>query len=77
MQNKLSNLAFGVAQQNLSPVTLGEQQISVPDQNLLDYYHKLVIPSYEQICNLNIMNQSLKYAGDLLLPRLMNGEIAV
>jgi type I restriction enzyme S subunit len=34
-------------------------------------------PLFEQIANLEMQNRKLKAARDLLLPRLMSGEIAV
>ena len=34
-------------------------------------------PLYEQVVSLNSQNQKLRAARDLLLPRLMSGEIAV
>ena len=36
-----------------------------------------VSPIYQQLDKLEKMNQKLRAARDLLLPRLMNGEIAV
>ena len=42
--------------------------------HLLNEY---VEPIFTQITNLKLQNQKLKAARDLLLPRLMSGEIAV
>jgi type I restriction enzyme S subunit len=40
-------------------------------------FEQTVTPIYEQMSKLRTMNQKLKAARDLLLPRLMSGEIAV
>lgn len=77
MQRKLENLAYGVAQQNLSPIKLGEQEFVRPSYQIVELFHSYVSNSFDLICSLNLANQKLEQGRDLLLPRLMNGEIAV
>jgi type I restriction enzyme S subunit len=77
MQRNLENLAYGVAQQNLSPVKLGEQEQILPSPQILRLFESHVEPFFNQICNLSILSRKLMKARDLLLPRLMNGKIAV
>ncbi|TEB08509.1 putative type-1 restriction enzyme specificity protein [Pelotomaculum schinkii] len=77
MQRNLENLAYGVAQQNLSPVKVGELDFILPQSRILDLFESYVEATFNIICNLNLVNQNLKKSRDLLLPRLMNGEIAV
>ena len=48
-----------------------------PSKRLLDLFHEFSSPIYEQNEKLNISNKKLQAARDLLLPRLMNGEINV
>jgi len=49
----------------------------IPAKSVSDEFERIVSKVYEQKFNLETQNQKLKQAGDLLLPRLMNGEIAV
>lgn len=49
----------------------------VPNPALIDQFTFLVEPVIKQVENLTLQNQKLKVARDLLLPRLMNGEIAI
>ena len=76
-QKELENLAYGVAQLNLSPVKLGEREFLRPSSMVLELFGKLTEPIFQQITTLNLEIVQLSQARDLLLPRLMNGEIAV
>jgi type I restriction enzyme, S subunit len=49
----------------------------VPPKNLLTAFDEFATPLFEQIEHLKQQNQKLRAARDLLLPRLMSGEIAV
>jgi len=51
--------------------------ILVPSRSLLKLFGESAEPVFEQIKILHAQNQKLRAARDLLLPRLMNGEIAV
>ena len=53
------------------------RQLLVPSKNVLREFLEFVSPVYEQMERLEEMNQKLRTARDLLLPRLMSGEIAV
>jgi type I restriction enzyme S subunit len=77
MINVLENISNGTAQQNLSPINMGNVEIVFPDENTLDNFNKLSDAGVKQICNLYIQNQYLKESRDILLPKLMNGTIKV
>ena len=49
----------------------------VPEKKLMKLFENEVEPIFRQAENLLLQNQKLKAARELLLPRLMNGEIAV
>lgn len=51
--------------------------ILVPSRSLLALFGESAEPVFEQIKVLHAQNQKLRTARDLLLPRLMSGEIAV
>ncbi len=52
-------------------------KINLPPKQLLSLFEETVSPIHEQIYKLEKYNQALTQARDLLLPRLMNGEILV
>ena len=49
----------------------------LPPETIRAHFKNIVAPIYGQIFKLDNCNEKLKQARDLLLPRLMNGEIAV
>ena len=49
----------------------------IPELPVSDAFEDLIIPTFNQVKNLMQQNQKLKTARDLLLPKLMNGEIPV
>lgn len=53
------------------------QRMLTPSSSLIQMFENFTIPVDEKIRNLFEQNQKLKQARDLLLPKLMNGEIAV
>lgn len=48
-----------------------------PDKQIATAFDVLIDPIFDQIANLGKQNQQLAKARDLLLPRLMNGSLAV
>jgi type I restriction enzyme S subunit len=50
---------------------------TVPDAKLVRLFEETIEPMIQQIENLLLQNQKLRTARDLLLPRLMSGEITV
>jgi len=49
----------------------------IPDVKIVNSFEGAIEPLFKQIENLLLQNQKLEAARDLLLPRLMSGEIAV
>jgi type I restriction enzyme S subunit len=49
----------------------------LPDAKSVRLFEETVAPMFKQVENLMQQNQKLRAARDLLLPRLMSGEIAV
>ena len=76
-QRELDNLAYGVAQLNLSPIKLGKRELLKPSPKVLDSFGKMADPMVQLITTLNLEIVQLSQARDLLLPRLMNREIVV
>jgi type I restriction enzyme S subunit len=73
----LENISNGTAQQNLSPINMGNVEIVYPDENTVYNFNKLSDASVRHICNLSVQNQYLKESRDILLPKLMSGTIKV
>ena len=76
-QKELANLAYGVAQLNLSLVKLGKREFLKPSSLLLGLFEKIADPIFQQITMLNLEIVQLTQARDLILPRLMNGEVVI
>jgi type I restriction enzyme S subunit len=74
---ELENLAYGVAQLNLSPVQLSGRPFVLPSRAILDMFDTAALPILEQQISLTKQNAQLTRARDLLLPRLMDGRIPV
>lgn len=56
---------------------LKAEKIIVSDEKTAEKFHQFVSPMREEIKNLTIQNQKLRQTRDLLLPRLVSGEIDV
>jgi len=56
---------------------LKEESVMIPSVSLVREFSRFAAPNFEQINNLRTQNQKLCAARDLLLPRLMSGDIAV
>jgi len=52
-------------------------KILVPSRTIRNQFEDVVAPLFAQMAKLRTMNEKLRAARDLLLPRLMSGEIAV
>ena len=76
-QKELENLAHGVAQLNLSPVILGQRSLLKPSSSLLRSFEEIADPILWQITTLNLKIVQLRQARDVLLARMMSGEVAV
>ena len=74
----LAGIGEGATQKNLNTDYIGRQSVLLPRSTaLLDCFDGIVEPLLDQIFVLAQTNIRLRQARDLLLPRLMNGEIEV
>ena len=76
-QSLLTNLSYGVAQQNLSPVKMKSIELNVPPNRLIEDFTDVAEPLMDQILILNRENEKLRQARDILLPKLMSGKVEV
>ncbi|MDL1975352.1 MAG: restriction endonuclease subunit S [Deltaproteobacteria bacterium] len=74
----LMGIGEGATQKNLNTDYVGRQLVLLPkEQVFLTNFTEAVEPFFDQIFTLAQVNISLSEARDLLLPRLMNGEVVV
>jgi len=77
LREKLELMASGVAQQNLSPVQTGNMEILKPPSNILSAFSNAIEPICDIIISLNLKNENLSQTRDLLLPKIISGEVDV
>jgi type I restriction enzyme, S subunit len=73
----LVNHATGAGYPAVRPDDFERAAVVLPSEGLLKHFHEASEPNFRLISKLEQQNQQLAQARDLLLPRLMNGEIAV
>lgn len=76
-QTEITGMQQGSAQPHVYPKQLERIIISYPSAKLRNLFSESVDACFQQINNLEKQIDTLAKARDLLLPRLMNGEIAV
>jgi len=75
---RFSTMGRGATNQTeLSPGQIGDAQVLVSPRSLVQQFEDVAEPSFRQVSVLMEQNDKLRAARDLLLPRLMSGEIAV
>jgi len=73
----VNNLANGAAQQNVSPIKIGEMKILIPENKLLNEFEKESSNYISGVIAFQSQIRLLTEARDRLLPKLMSGEIKV
>jgi type I restriction enzyme S subunit len=74
----VASVGEGSTQKNLNTAAVGRLEIILPRrETLLAQFDETVQPVFSMVLNLARQNISLAVARDLLLPRLMSGEITV
>lgn len=72
-----ASLNNGGAIPTLNRNVLSNIEVIEPEKKLQDVFAKIAEPQYQKIKNLEKQNDRLKTARDLLLPKLMSGEVEV
>lgn len=75
MRVKLEQLSNGVAQQNLSPVLAAKMEFARPPRELRQRFAAAAEPMVRGIVQLYTTIQNLRRTRDLLLPRLLSGQV--
>jgi len=76
-KQQINNLASGAAQPNISGTDIDNIKIIIPSNNLLEEFTNLIDPAWKEIISLNKKNQVLRVSRDILLPKLISGELDV
>lgn len=76
-QIKVTNMQRGAAQPHVYPQDLAQLKIKIPEENIIREFNEIITPFFSEISNFSLKNQTLKQTRDLLLPRLISGEIDV
>jgi type I restriction enzyme S subunit len=67
----------GAAQPKITQANLNRIPVVVPSDQLLKDFDALISPFFEQRANLDRQNRNLRQTRDLLLPKLISGELRV
>lgn len=76
-QIKITNLQKGAAQPHVYPQDLATLKMKDISEKVIKQFNLIVTPFFEEIKNITSKNKVLKHTRDLLLPRLISGEIDV
>ena len=76
-RERIIGLRLGAAQQNISQVLLRNFECVKPPDTLVVQFNKLAAPLFDGICALQRQVQNLRGARDLLLPRLLSGQVNI
>lgn len=74
---RLDQYNGGVSVPTLDRKVVHKIEIVVPNSKMQALFSDYVLPMFTQLRTLDIYNQKLRAARDLLLPKLMSGEIRV
>jgi len=76
-EEKFYSLADGAAQPNMSGSQIENSELLVPSIDLVHQFSDFVSPFVSEVDNMILRNQALRRTRDLLLPRLISGEVDV
>ena len=75
---RFSTMGRGATNQTeLSPGQIGAAEVLLPSHSLIQQFEEYASPIFNQVVTLTDQNNKLRAARDLLLPRLLSGEIAL
>ena len=73
--NEIVSTAHGSAQLKISPTQIKNIKIIMPFKKYIDKYNKIVKPAFHKITKNINQNEYLSNLRDVLLPKLLSGEI--
>jgi type I restriction enzyme, S subunit len=76
-ENAIKSMIGSSGRQRVQDSCFDRYRVAIPPPIIASVFDEMVAMIFEQIGKLDQTNQKLSQARDLLLPRLMNGEVAV
>ena len=76
-RTELVHIGMGAAQQNVSQQVIRRLKILKPINTVVEQFNRIVEPLLEMIKMLALKNANLRRTRDLLLPKLVSGEVEV
>ncbi len=73
----ISGYVTGTAQPKINQQNLNRIPVISPPQSVLEKFNQMIEPNFNNIVALNLKNANLQQTHDLLLPKLISGEIDV
>jgi len=73
--NTFLNMASGATFKEISKTVFKTIDIILPSQNILDDFQRIVEPLVDQVLNIQRKNANLRRTRNLLLPKLISGEV--
>lgn len=73
----MQNLNRNAAQPGLAQLDIKRIKISLPSEDVVHLFNKLVKPILNEVFQLAKLNKNLTIQRDMLLPRLMSGKLEV
>lgn len=73
----ISGYVTGTAQPKINQQNLNRIPVISPPQSVLEKFNQMIEPNFNNIVALNLKNVNLQQTRDLLLPKLISGEIDV
>ena len=77
LRDHFNSLAQGAAQQNISKEKVASALAVMPTRDILESFDRNVEPIFAQIQTLQRQLENLRHTRDLLLPRLLSGQVKI
>lgn len=75
--NAIKSMSGATGRQRVSEKCFDQFLLARPEAAILDHFQMIVRPQFELIHSLSLRNETLRRTRDLLLPRLISGEVDV
>lgn len=76
-ENAVKSMIGSSGRQRVQVSCFDDFPVALPPRTLLEQFNEFAVACFRQVRFLSLQNEKLKQARDLLLPRLMSGEIEV
>ena len=73
----LESMASGSVQKNFGPMHLNQLSILCPTSNCIEHYEKTTLPLFRLLIENRRVNETLANVRNVLLPKLISGQIRV